>query len=94
MTATIEQVINRANEVISENGWCQHKATSPEGGCCLVAAITRSIKDLTGYNDLELFISTTNFLKQKLELEKDTLVLWNDDITRTKEEVLAVLTYD
>lgn len=92
---TVEQVINRAHELISEHGWTQNIARNAEGSLCLAFAIHESVREFCQTNDFDLIDETKKFVKAKCGLPPyGDLVAWNDQSGRTKEEVLEVLKYE
>lgn len=83
MSKLTEPVVN----LLNEKGWCQQSYVNSEGQSCLIGAIIR----VTQYSQQ---IEIEKLLLAKLGFQQDqlySLIDWNDDPARTKEDVINLL---
>ncbi len=88
MSATIEQLRERAAQEIERRGWVQgHGMIGNTGPCCLLGAIMSA-----GAKDPDWDGSVEALRREMLtQLDCASLIIWNDQPGRTREEVLAAL---
>lgn len=84
--AELADVYEKAAEYLEEYGWRQNSGGVHGGPRCLVGAIDSSLLVITRY---PLFSRACNFVATALEV--DCEMDWNDDPSRTKDEVINVL---
>lgn len=77
-----------AHKLLTDAGWCQRTASTPNGKLCLIAAIVGASYHLgyeyTAGRDMLTLVRERSGIPY--------LFIWNDDPSRTKDEVLALLT--
>jgi hypothetical protein len=76
----------KAAQYIREHGWCQHRMEDTDGRVCLVGAIKRTLG-----MSLDSLVFGIEFNKMDTFIGDKDLGGWNDNPSRTKEEVIAAL---
>lgn len=95
-----QKVLLKARDYIQEHGWCQHQFENAKGEVCLAGAIRKVLGLDTGTMSvfIPLYVDVHSqehyyfkFLR-KLELKTGRSIgNWNDQMGRTKEDVIGVL---
>lgn len=84
MSKQTADVLKRAKERLETRGWVQGNFETARG-CCAVGAI---IAETLHNNDA--FYAAENALDEALGMYAVLITEWNDDPSRTKEEVLSL----
>jgi hypothetical protein len=106
-TITARDILSRAAEFITENGWHQGYYISDEGRCvCALGAINAAAVECIGREatrseiqspDLPMNVSAVHQAAEMAlaalveDVYPDGVAYWNDDDDRTQEEVVAML---
>ena len=78
-------VYEKAIDYIKVHGWCQGNFVNREKQVCLVGAL--NVVAETGFEMQNAIDSLT----KKLKIEKGNLAVWNDEVGRTKKDVINLL---
>lgn len=91
----LADVYEKAAEYLEEYGWIQGEAGEPGSARCMVGAMSSALGFSFFLSPLQrpVLDKARNFAEQVLEIWDSyaTLAYWNDDPSRTKDEVINVL---
>jgi hypothetical protein len=81
-----QRVVRRAIRIIEARGWCQGEFNAQDGAHCAAGAILLAAAQ--EYADAQGVLRSIN---THLVEERQTLITWNDQLVRTKDEVIGFL---
>ncbi|MFE5877800.1 hypothetical protein ACFQ6H_21265 [Rhodococcus sp. NPDC056506] len=89
----VATVLNRAADLLEQDGWTQGKMRDSNGCRCALGAMDRALLDLhRGPANLrinDLYVET--MLNLRREIGQNNIPIWNDTPGRTATEVIAAL---
>lgn len=80
--------LKKAAALLRKHGWCQWRAVDGNGGMCVVAALSMST---TGSAKSSAVLDTPEYKELVRRTGSRYVADWNDEPSRTYEEVLALL---
>jgi hypothetical protein len=88
---TSQQILLNAATILERDGWCQGELHSPDGKHCMIGAFDLSVfeLDLSFSDGYTVRQKAMNAIKTKIGAAH--IPTWNDQVARTKEEVIAKL---
>lgn len=95
MSATVQDVLERAARVIERDGWSQGDFGRGRNPHCLIGAIDCALDDMPPRGRGELYQKSVEVVRDRIGAAdyeaSGSLISWNDDPRRTRSEVLALL---
>lgn len=84
-------ILERANEVLDERGWCQHQTMNARGQVCAVGAIQEASRfwgrALPRRSDLAPYLEAVLLLGAAIGIHMGDVPIWNDMPGRSEEDV-------
>lgn len=89
---TIREVLTAARALLDERGWAQSKYQSRDGRVCAAEAILLAMRRLHGGEESRAALGQRAIVEFEKAAGTDSIMRWNDDPNRTRDEVRGVFT--